>query len=130
MQGSNRRETMALMGAAMLAGGVGPAAAAATPVIEWNMHMFSSNTAKFPFHPNAAYKPDTAKLPADPLPPYVAHLKETGIDKAMFVQPEPYGDDHSLVLDCLRRTTADKFKATQPVLSKPIRNRRRSWRRW
>jgi len=25
---------------------------------------------------------------------------EAGIDKAMFVQPEPYGDDHTLVLDC------------------------------
>ena len=83
----NRRESMALMGAAVLAGSAGSAAAAATPVIEWNMHMFSSNTAKFPFHPNAVYKPDAEKLPADPLPPYEAHLKEFGIDKAMFVQP-------------------------------------------
>ena len=73
---ANRREALTVMGAAMLAGAAGPAAAAgATPVIEWNMHMFSSNTAKFPFHPNAVYKPDTAKLPADPLPPYEGHLK-------------------------------------------------------
>ena len=49
----NRRELLAMTGAAALAGHAGPALAAATPVIEWNMHMFSSNTAKFPFHPNA-----------------------------------------------------------------------------
>ena len=70
MQANSRREVMALMGAAALAGGAGPARAAATPVIEWNMHMFSANVAKFPFHPNAAYKPDAATLPPDPLPPY------------------------------------------------------------
>src|SRR5882757_3999327 len=105
----DRRELLALMGAAALASG--PARAATTPVIEWNMHMFSANTAKFPFHPNAVYKPDASKLPADPLPPYEAHLKEFGIDKAIFVQPEPYGDDHTLVLDCLRRTAPGKFKA-------------------
>jgi len=112
MQANSRREVMALMGAAALAGGAGPARAAATPVIEWNMHMFSANVAKFPFHPNAVYKPDASKLPADPLPPYEAQMKQLGIDKAMFVQPEPYGDDHALVLDCLRRTSPDKFKAT------------------
>jgi len=113
MEGTNRRDTLALMGAAMLAGATGRAAAAsAVPVIEWNAHMFSSNTAKFPFHPNAVYKPDTEKLPADPLPPYEAHLKQFGIDKAMLVQPEPYGDDHTLVLNCLRRTPPAKFKGT------------------
>lgn len=108
----NRRDLLTVMGAAALAGHARPALAADTPVIEWNMHMFSSNVAKFPFHPNAAYKPDTSTLPPDPLPPYEAHLKAFGIDKAMFVQPEPYGDDHALVLDCLRRTAPDKFKAT------------------
>ncbi|HET7085176.1 MAG TPA: amidohydrolase family protein [Rhizomicrobium sp.] len=116
MEGISRRNTLtsmgALLGAATLTGVPRPAHAAASPVIEWNMHMFSSNTAKFPFHPNAAYKPDAEKLPADPLPLYEAHLKEFGIDKAMFVQPEPYGDDHSLVLDCLSRTSGAKFKGT------------------
>ena len=108
----DRREVMGLMGAAAVAGSSPALAAAAGPVIEWNTHMFSSNVAKFPFHPNAVYKPDTAKLPADPLPPYEAHMKAVGIDKALLVQPEPYGDDHTLVLDCLRRTSPDKFKAT------------------
>jgi L-fuconolactonase len=114
MQAFHRRDALisvgALMGAAALT--VSPAFAADTPVIEWNMHMFSANTAKFPFHPQAAYKPDATKFPADPLVAYQAHLKATGIDKAMFVQPEPYGDDHTLVLDCLRRTSGAQFKGT------------------
>jgi predicted TIM-barrel fold metal-dependent hydrolase len=114
MHAIHRRDALASVGALMGAAALAPvpALAADTPVIEWNMHMFSANTAKFPFHPQAAYRPDPAKLPADPLPPYQAHLKEAGIDKAMFVQPEPYGDDHTLVLDCLRRTPASQFKAT------------------
>ena len=58
----NRRDLLALMGAAALT--QGPARAAVTPVIEWNMHMFSADVAKFPFHPNAVYKPDASKLPA------------------------------------------------------------------
>jgi L-fuconolactonase len=76
------------------------------------MHMFSSNVQKFPFHPKAVYKPDATKLPADPLTAYVGHLNAFGIDKAMFVQPEPYGDDHTLVLDCLQRGTKGRFKGT------------------
>lgn len=112
MQGTSRRDLLTVMGAAALAGSAGPVQAAAAPVIEWNMHMFSANTAKYPFHPNAVYKPDVSKLPPDPLVPYQAHLKELGIDKAVLVQPEPYGDDHTLVLDCLRRTAPGRFKAT------------------
>jgi predicted TIM-barrel fold metal-dependent hydrolase len=106
-----RREMIGLMGGAAALAAT-PAAAAATPVIEWNMHMFSSDTAKFPFSPRGTYKPDASKLLADPLPPYLAHMKAFGIDKAMFVHPEPYGDDHRLVLDCLARTPPSQFKAT------------------
>ena len=109
---ADRREILALMGA-VAATAVTPArAATATPVIEWNMHMFSSDTARFPFSPRGTYKPDTSRLLADPLPPYLGHLKEFGIDKAMFVHPEPYGDDHRLVLDCLARTSPAQFKGT------------------
>ena len=75
MKGTTRRDALisvgALMGAAALT--AAPAQAADTPVIEWNMHMFSANTGKFPFHPQAAYKPDASKLPGDPLVPYVRH---------------------------------------------------------
>ncbi|MFO1248877.1 MAG: amidohydrolase family protein [Alphaproteobacteria bacterium] len=118
MQDASRREVMALMGAAALAGSTVPAAAADTPVIEWNAHMFSANTAKFPFSPRGTYKPDTSRLAADPLVVYQAHLKEFGIDRALFVHPEPYADDHTLVLDCLARTSPAQFKATSMFFPK------------
>jgi predicted TIM-barrel fold metal-dependent hydrolase len=116
--GPGRRDV--LMGAAALAATATAAQAAdsstrasgATPVIEWNMHMFSSNTAKFPFSPRGTYKPDVAKLPIDPLISYLGHMNSFGIDRALFVHPEPYGDDHALMLDCLARTSPAQFKAT------------------
>ena len=109
----DRRDVLASIGVAALATAASTAAeAAVTPVIEWNQHMFSANTAKFPFHPKAAYKPDPAHLPADPLVAYQKHMAEVGIDRGMCVQPEPYGDDHSLLLDCLHRSSPAKFKGT------------------
>lgn len=106
----DRRTLLAVAGAALAAG---PALAQKkTPVIEWNMHMFSSDTARFPFSPRGKYKPETTRMVADPLVAYQAHLKQFGIDKALFVHPEPYGDDHTLVLDCLARTSPEQFKAT------------------
>lgn len=73
------------------------------PVIEWNAHIFSRDTAKFPFHPDATYKPDASKYADNPLQIYLDRLKTEGIDKAVIVHPEPYGDDHRLILDCLKR---------------------------
>lgn len=112
----NRRVAL---GGAMAVAGVAAAATAARAqaqpkmlVIEWNMHMFSRDTAKFPYHPKASYRPDPAKNPVDPLVEYEKRMADEGIDKALFVQPEPYGDDHRLVLDCLHRTSPDKFKGT------------------
>jgi len=114
MDQHNRRDALGLLsGAAALGAGLASAQAdAANPVIEWNYHLFSSNVAKFPYHPQAAYKPDPAKSPADPLAEYQKRLKAEGIDKALFVQPEPYGDDHALVLDSLARSSPAQFKAT------------------
>lgn len=80
-------------------------------IIEWNAHMFSRDTTRYPFHPRAAYTPDPADWSADPLADYLAHMTATGIDKAVLVHPEPYGDDHRLVLDCLQREPT-RFLAT------------------
>ena len=115
-QQPDRRGVLGTLTAAGLATAFGAGAKAAdrgaVPVIEWNQHMFSQNMTKFPYHPKAAYKPDPAQNPPDPLIAYQKRLKDEGIDRAMFVQPEPYGDDHSLVLDCLNRTSPDQFKGT------------------
>ena len=83
-----------------------PSASPAIPqarevVIEWNAHVFSPDLKRFPFHPKAVYKPDASKFPADPLGTYLKRLDDDKIDKAVIVHPEPYGDDHSLILDCL-----------------------------
>ena len=80
-------------------------------VIEWNTHLFSPDIAKYPFHPKATYQPDLSKYPEDPLAYYLNHLDKNGIDKAVVVHPEPYGDDHSLILDSLK-LSADRLKGT------------------
>lgn len=80
-------------------------------IIEWNAHMFSSDTARYPFHPRATYKPGPDSRSDDPLASYIARLDAEGIDRAVLVQPEPYGDDHQLVLDCLERCP-DRFWGT------------------
>tara|TARA_Y100001972_G_scaffold127625_2_gene185062 strand:- start:3195 stop:4115 length:921 start_codon:yes stop_codon:yes gene_type:complete len=72
-------------------------------LVEWNVHFFSSDTKKYPFHRDATYKPDASKFPKDPLKTYLSHLDKEGIGRGVVVQPEPYGDDHSLLLDCLEK---------------------------
>jgi predicted TIM-barrel fold metal-dependent hydrolase len=72
-------------------------------IIEWNAHMFSRDTRRYPFHPAAAYVPDAASLEQDPLRSYLKRMDRLGIDYAVLVHPEPYGDDHRLILDCLGR---------------------------
>lgn len=80
-------------------------------IIEWNAHMFSSDTQTYPFHPNAVYTPNPANWETDPLATYIQRLDKDNIDRAILVHPEPYGDDHSLVLDCLKRNP-NRFKGT------------------
>ena len=72
-------------------------------IVEWNVHMFSADVGRYPFHAQAAYTPNPARLPQDPLSPYLDRLDQEGIDYAVLVHPEPYGDDHRLVIDCLKR---------------------------
>jgi predicted TIM-barrel fold metal-dependent hydrolase len=80
-------------------------------IIEWNAHMFSSDTERYPFHDRAAYTPRAEMLSADPLAEYIERLETEGIDRAVLVHPEPYGDDHRLALDCVA-ARPDLFKTT------------------
>lgn len=80
-------------------------------IIEWNAHMFSRDTERHPFHHRAVYRPNPERLAADPLDEYIRRLDSEGIDKAVLVHPEPYGDDHRLVLDCLARDP-ERFRGT------------------
>ncbi len=72
-------------------------------IIEWNTHIFSPDLQRYPFHERASYTPDASSQPADPLGAYLAQMDQHGIDRAVLVHPEPYGDDHRLVLDCLEQ---------------------------
>lgn len=75
-------------------------------IVEWNEHMFSADDARYPFSPAAAYIPTGPMRKADPYAAYHARMAREGIDAAVLVQPEPYGDDHRLVLDCLAQDRA------------------------
>lgn len=80
-------------------------------VVEWNVHFFSSDTMNYPFHEKATYTPDASRLSKDPLKDYLQYLDSQGIGRGVVVQPEPYGDDHSLLVDCLARVKG-KLKGT------------------
>ena len=71
-------------------------------IIEWNTHIFHPDQERYPFHPQAAYRPRPPEA-ADPLAEYLGRMRAEGIDRAVLVHPEPYGDDHRLILDCLER---------------------------
>ena len=72
-------------------------------IIEWNQHIFHPDEERFPLHERAVYRPNLSKKPPDPLAVYMEHMAAEGIDRAVLVHPEPYGDDHRLILDCLER---------------------------
>ncbi|HXF63128.1 MAG TPA: hypothetical protein VNK95_15995 [Caldilineaceae bacterium] len=77
-------------------------AGAARQVVRWRKTTVayfcrSGDTARYPFHPRAVYRPGADRLSPDPLADYIGSLDARGVDRAVLVQPEPYGDDHRLV---------------------------------
>ncbi len=80
-------------------------------IVEWNAHMFSNDLERYPFHPQAVYRPQPERLSPDPVGAYLARMEAVGIDRAVLVQPEPYGDNHRLIRDCLARDE-ERLKAT------------------
>ena len=47
-------------------------------IIEWNVHMFSSDTERYPFHERAAYTPRAEMLDEDPLAEYMQRMDDEG----------------------------------------------------
>jgi predicted TIM-barrel fold metal-dependent hydrolase len=66
-------------------------------------YLFSSDTQRYPFYAQAAYAPGAEHLYADPLGVYLDEMQREGIDRAVLMHPEPYGNDHSLVREALHR---------------------------
>lgn len=81
-----------------LLGGALAAPLAATPeapVVDTHIHLFAADQKRFPYHPNAPYRPEPA-----PLEDYSAFVREAGIDHTVIVHPEPYQDDHRYLEYC------------------------------
>lgn len=116
-----RRRFLGALGAGSMAGSMGTMLAPISRIsskqatedliIEWNAHIFSPDLERYPFHPQARYTPNVAQNSADPLSDYLQHMDDNGIDRAVIVHPEPYGDDHRLILECLEREP-DRLRGT------------------
>lgn len=71
-------------------------------LVETHVHLFDPR--RFPYYPNAPYRP-----PAQTLEDYGRFAAEAGIDHAVIVHPEPYQDDHSYREDCFRNEPSRGF---------------------
>ena len=56
-------------------------------IIEWNAHIFSTDTDRYPFHERAAYEPREEMRFDDPLGDYISRMEEEGIDRAVLFIP-------------------------------------------
>jgi predicted TIM-barrel fold metal-dependent hydrolase len=85
---TTRRE---LLGGALAAWVLAPP----RPIVDTHIHLFAADRERFPYHPNATYRP-----PAEPLEPYVT-FAASRVDHVVIVHPEPYQDDHRYLEYCL-----------------------------
>ncbi|WP_435018588.1 amidohydrolase family protein [Tundrisphaera sp. TA3] len=68
------------------------------PVIDTHLHCFArKDDARFPYDPDGPYQPDQPATPEHLL----KCMAEAGVDNAVVVHPEPYGDDHRYLEHCL-----------------------------
>ena len=71
-------------------------------LIDTHIHLF--DPAKFPYSPNATYKP-----PPQPLDEYVKFAREIRLDHTVIVHPEPYQDDHRYLEHCFSHEPSPGF---------------------
>jgi predicted TIM-barrel fold metal-dependent hydrolase len=73
-------------------------------VIDSHIHLFAGDQKRFPYHPNATYRP-----PAQTLEQYVAFARAAGLAHAVIVHPEPYQDDHRYLEHCFANEPSRGF---------------------
>jgi L-fuconolactonase len=99
---------------------VGYQAQAARPsgyLVENSTHMFAADLERFPFHPQATYRPKPLTVEA-----YVAFIRQAHLDHTVIVQSEVYQDDHRYLEYCFaHEPSAGFFKGT--CLFDPIDSR-------
>ncbi len=76
--------------------------------VDAHLHCFAGKAdARFPYHPQAPYRPEEAATPEHLL----RCMDGAGVDFAVVVHPEPYQDDHRYLEHCLR-VGAGRLKGT------------------
>ena len=73
-------------------------------LVDTHVHLFASDQERFPYHPNATYKP-----PAQSLEAYLKFAAARKIDHTVIVHPEPYQDDHSYLENCFANEPSPGF---------------------
>ncbi|HEV2274517.1 MAG TPA: amidohydrolase family protein, partial [Acidobacteriaceae bacterium] len=74
------------------------------PIVDTHVHLFSPDPQRFPFAPNAPYRP--APLAVED---YVRFALSVGIDHAVLVHAEPYQDDHRYLEYCFAHEPSPYF---------------------
>jgi predicted TIM-barrel fold metal-dependent hydrolase len=68
------------------------------PVVDTHVHCFAGfDDPRYPYHPDAPYKPETSARPDQLL----RCMEGAGVDFAIIVHPEPYQDNHDYLEHCL-----------------------------
>jgi hypothetical protein len=99
----SRRTALASIGAAAFSGIV--QARPKGPLVENTLHMFAEDQTRFPYHPNATYKP--RQIPRK----ISCFVKEAQLDHTVLVRPEPYQDDEHIEY-CFTRAVAGLLFST------------------
>src|SRR5271154_6721458 len=81
-----------------------PALGATGPIVDTHVHLFADDEKRFPFPPNATYRPKPQTVEE-----YVRFASAAGIDHAIIVHPEPYQDDHRYLEYCFSLEPAPMF---------------------
>jgi predicted TIM-barrel fold metal-dependent hydrolase len=78
-----------------------PAAAANSPVIDTHMHVWSMDTARYPFKPP---EPNYRQPKQDgSIELYLEEMKKDAVDRAVLVQERSSGWNNTYIADCVRR---------------------------
>lgn len=95
---SRRRFLLGAMAAGARGGNAAPSAA---PVIDSHVHLWSMDTARYPFNPPEPNYPRPKDDGSVEL--YLDEMKQYHVDKTVVVSPRQYGWDNRYVADCVRR---------------------------